>query len=213
MKQAGRIWNHTLNGSMMSWGFMWLPCKSCIYYCKTDTGTVIAAAHVNNFLLIASSAEENEQFKNQMHQIWTISDLRLPKFIVGIAVKWDYKESSIRLSQTALIDKIILQTRQKETSLLSLPMDPGLKLRKIDQTTLNKDDQYALQHTPYRQLASCLLYITISTRPDIAYTVQQLTQYVDSYTHLHWNTAITACEVSQGYPQSQTNARGQRKIR
>lgn len=32
MKQAGWIWNRTLNERMLSWGFTRLACKSCIYY-------------------------------------------------------------------------------------------------------------------------------------------------------------------------------------
>lgn len=60
MKQAGHIWNKTVNENMISWGFKRLPCKSCIYHHITDQGTVIAALQVDNFLLIASSKQENE---------------------------------------------------------------------------------------------------------------------------------------------------------
>ncbi len=40
MKQAGRIWNKTMNESMLSWGFTRLSCESCIYYRKNATGIV-----------------------------------------------------------------------------------------------------------------------------------------------------------------------------
>jgi hypothetical protein len=32
MKQAGRIWNHTMNSKMLEWGFTRLTSESCIYY-------------------------------------------------------------------------------------------------------------------------------------------------------------------------------------
>ena len=144
---------------MISWGFTRLPCESCIYYRKTDTGTTIAAVHVDDFLSIASNAEENKRFKDQMRQVWTISDLGLPRFVVGIAVEWDHENSSVLLSQMALIDKIVTQFGQKDAMPLSLPIDPGLKLRKVDRATLSKEEQSILQRTPYRQLVGCLLYI------------------------------------------------------
>ncbi|KAG5726350.1 hypothetical protein E4T56_gene19658 [Termitomyces sp. T112] len=51
MKQAGQIWNGTVNDKMISWGFRRL-----------------ASLHVNDFLSIASNKEENEQFKDQMQK-------------------------------------------------------------------------------------------------------------------------------------------------
>lgn len=79
MKQAGQIWNCTLNENMVGkWGFTRLACESCVYYRKSDHGIVIAAVHVDDFLSIASSKRANEHFKSQLKQVWTISDLGTP---------------------------------------------------------------------------------------------------------------------------------------
>jgi Reverse transcriptase (RNA-dependent DNA polymerase) len=75
MKQSGRIWNQTLNTQMIDWGFTHLSCKSCIYYHKSDSGIIIAAIHVDDYLSITDSKGENEHFKNQMRKVWTISEL------------------------------------------------------------------------------------------------------------------------------------------
>jgi hypothetical protein len=87
MKQSGRIWNQTMNDAMLSWGFTRLSCESCVYYRKTDTGTIISAVHVDDFFLsVATSKAENESFKTQMKSLWTISDLGEAKHCVGIAI-------------------------------------------------------------------------------------------------------------------------------
>lgn len=198
MKQAGRIWNRTVNEKMLSWGFKRLECESCIYFRSTDQGTIIAALHVDDFLSIASSKAENDRFKDQMRQVWTISDLGTPRFVVGIAVEWDRLNHTVKLSQTALIDKVINQFGQKDASPLSLPMDPNTRLRCVDRTALSSDELRILERTPYRQLVGCLLYLAISTRPDIAFGVQQLTQYLDCYTTLHWNAAIRLVRYLKG---------------
>ena len=79
MKQAGWIWNQTLNKNMVKrWGFTRLACKSCVYYRKSAHGTIIAAVHVDNFLSIASSKQANKYFKSQLQEVWTISDLGTP---------------------------------------------------------------------------------------------------------------------------------------
>ena len=129
MKQSGRIWNQTLNAQMIEWGFTRLSCESCIYYCKSDSGIIIAAVHVNDYLSITDTKDENERFKTQMKNIWTISELGTACFIVRIAVTWDRATQTIVLSQTALIDKIIDQLGQKDAHLVSAPLEPSSKLR------------------------------------------------------------------------------------
>ena len=53
-----------------------------------------------------------------MRQVWTISDLGTPRFVVGIAVDWDHENRLVKLSQTALIDKIVGQFGQKDAALM-----------------------------------------------------------------------------------------------
>lgn len=107
MKQAGQIWNQTMHRQMLQWGFLRLSAESCIYYCKSPTGTIIAAVHVDDFLSIASKQAENEAFKQQMQQVWKISDLDTVRHLVGITVEWDQPNKTVMLSQTSLINKIV----------------------------------------------------------------------------------------------------------
>ena len=198
MKQSSRIWNITMNEKMLSWGFTCLSCESCIYYRKSDTGTVICAVHIDDFLSIASNKNENEFFKNQMRDAWTISDLGNVRFVVGIAVNWDRPNRTVILSQSALIDKIVAQFGQKNASPSSLPMDPGLKLRRANYKNMSKNELDEIKKIPYRSLVGCLLYLSIGTCPDITYLVQQLSQYLDCYSYAHWNAAICVVRYLHG---------------
>ena len=140
MKQSRRIWNKTMNEAMLSWGFSRLSCKSCIYYQKEESGTVVAAVHVDDFLSIASQLSENKHFKTQMKSIWKISSSGEAKYCVGIGITRNYQEHSIYLSQTALIDKIISQFGQQDSYPANSPMDPGLKLRQPEKKGISSED-------------------------------------------------------------------------
>lgn len=183
---------------MISWGFTRLSCESCIYYRTSDSGTVISAVHVDDFLSIASNKGENERFKNQMCNVWTISDLGAVRFVVGIAVTWDRPNRTVMLSQTALIDKIVSQFGQKNASPAPVPMDPGLKLRRADYKKLTREELDQISKLPYRSLVGCLLYLSIGTRPDITYSVQQLSQFLDCYSYAHWNAALRVVRYLSG---------------
>ena len=150
MKQSGQVWNQTLNKVMLSWGFKRLIPDSCVYHCQTSTGTSIAVVHVNDFLLVSSSKEENECVKVLMRSKWALSDLGEAKFCVGIAIAHDRNKRTISLSQTALIDKIIDQFSQKDTNPVAVLMDPGLKLSCPNLSVLSKEEHQYLSNLPYR---------------------------------------------------------------
>lgn len=182
MKQSRRIWNQTMN---LTWGFTCLSCESCSYYRTMESESIISTVHVDDFLSIASNKEENEHFKNQMWSIWTILDLGAVCFIVGIAVTWDWPHHTVMLSQTVLINKIVSQFSQKNASPAPIPMDPGLTLwhANYKKLTCNKLEQ--ITKLPYRSLVGCLLYLSIGMCPNITYSVQQLSQYLNCYMYTH----------------------------
>jgi Reverse transcriptase (RNA-dependent DNA polymerase) len=198
MKQSGRIWNKTMNDAMLSWGFTRLSCESCIYYRKSKTGIIISAVHVDDFLSIASSKDENEAFKNQMKSLWTISDLGEAKHCVGIAIRRNKTNKTVHLSQKALIDKVVQQFGQQDSHPVSTPMDPGLKLHRPDKSLLSKQDAERLTKIPYRSLVGCLIYLAVGTRPDISYAVQQLSQFLDNYSNTHWTAAVRVVRYLKG---------------
>jgi hypothetical protein len=160
-----------MNDAIISWGFTCLACESCIYYHRRDTGIVIAGVHVDDFLSVADPPQENTAFKSQIKGIWTISDLGEVRFCVGIAVACDREAHTISLSQTALIDRVITQFGQQDAYPAKMPMDPGLKLRRPNQSELTSHDKEELAKYPYRSLVRCLLYLSITLRPDITYAI------------------------------------------
>ena len=185
MKQVGRIWNKMMNKAMISWGFTCLACESCIYYRRRDSGIVIVAVHVDDFLSAAHLPQENTAFRAQMKTIWNILDLGKARFCVGITISHDRLARTVSLSQTALIDRIITQSSQQDTYPAKMLMDPGLKLRRPDPSKMTTHDKAELAKFPYRLLIGCLLYLSVALRPDITYAVQQLSQFLDSYSYMH----------------------------
>ncbi|KAJ3492393.1 hypothetical protein NLJ89_g11253 [Agrocybe chaxingu] len=197
MKQSGQIWNQTMNDAMVGWGFQKLASEPCIYYRKTDNGTVIATVHVDDFLSIADPARENDAFERQMQSLWEISSGPV-KFCIGIAINRNLQDNTVCLSQTALTDKIISQFSQSDAHPVSVPMDPGLKLCRPDPKSVTPAERAQLNKLPYRSLVGCLIYLAIGTRPDISYAVQQLSQFLDCYTYSHWNAATRVVKYLKG---------------
>ncbi|KNZ77610.1 Copia protein [Termitomyces sp. J132] len=66
-----------------------------------------------------------------------------------------------------------------------------------------------LEKFPYHQLVWCLLYVAISTQPNITFGIQQLTQYLDSNAIPHWNMAICLVCYLKGTCNLKLHLRGQ----
>jgi len=118
--------------------------------------------HVDDFLSIANSEEENLRFESQMKTRWITSSLGEPKFCIGIAIKWNQANRTVSLSQTALIDKIVTQFGQEDAHPISTP--PLNLITPLEHEKLAK--------LPYRSLVRCLIYLAVGTRFDISYAVQ-----------------------------------------
>jgi Reverse transcriptase (RNA-dependent DNA polymerase) len=107
MKQVSRVWNQTFDKTVKQMGFEWMTCEWCVYRCQSETDTIIFAVHVDDIISIASTALENERFKEELRTQWEISNLGPIKFALGIAVSRDLESGTILISQTALIQQVI----------------------------------------------------------------------------------------------------------
>jgi hypothetical protein len=109
-------------------------------------------------------------------------------FVVGIAVERNREQKTVKLSQTALIDRVTSQFGLADAYPAKTPFPANTRLSKDDspRTDSEKTD---VAHLPYRQLVGSLMYIAVGTRPDIAHAVQQLNQFNDCFGRVHWNHA------------------------
>jgi transposase InsO family protein len=192
MKQAGRVWNKTLNEAMIAWGFTRVPCEYCIYYRARGANVIIVAIHVDDCLSAASSKEENEVFKTQLREKWEISEGDA-SFIVGIHVERDLKNKTISLSQTALIDSILEEFRLTEAHPVKLPMDPGLRLKRPAESSADTKS-----NMPYNSIIGKMMYVACATRPDLAGPLRDLSQYLANYDASHWEAAKRAVRYLKG---------------
>lgn len=198
MKQGGLIWNHTLNDAMLSWGFIRLKSEHCIYYRRTSTGILLVTVHVDDFFTVGSTKAVISDFKAQLKTKWQVSELGDAHFCLGIAIAHDRPNRTISLSQTALINRVVSQFGLQDAIPVTVPMEPGLHLSRHDHSPRTDTERKLMSRTPYRSLIGSLMYLTIGTHPYIAYAVQQLCKFLDSYGCMHWEAAKRVVHYLKG---------------
>jgi hypothetical protein len=142
MRQSSWIWNHALHALFLGWGFSRSECKWCVYSHRSNNGDVsIVIVHVDDMMAASSNQDKAAHFRTELEATWQITVLGEPKLIVGIVLRQNRTKRTITLSQTTLIDKIILTYGQKDAKATSTPMVYGTQLIRPDPSTVIDDDE------------------------------------------------------------------------
>jgi hypothetical protein len=136
--------------------------------------------YVDDILLFGTSLSAFTFIKQHFDHAFGIKDLGVAKYFLGLEIA--HSSKGISVSQR----KYCLDLLQ-DASLLSCkpactPLDPSSKLHQDSGNLL-------VDASSFRRLIGRLLYLT-STRPDIAYALQQLSQYMSAPSDLHHHAAI-----------------------
>jgi hypothetical protein len=171
-----------------------------VYVRVSDGVTNLVAIHVDDMVCAESVRAANESFKSQLRSKWEISDLGDIQFCLGIGIVRDPERRTVTLSQTALIDRLIVQFHQSDAHPAPTPMEAGLRLRRpsSDDDPLSQLDVDRLTETPYRSLVCSMMYIAVASRPDISFAVGHLAGFLDAYRFEHWRAAIRVLRYLKG---------------
>ena len=80
---------------------------------------------------------------------------------------------------------MLSQFKLTECNPVSTLMDPGIQLSKL-LCPMTKEETEEMDKVPYMNAVGALMYLAISTRPDIAYSVAKLAQFNTNPGRGHW---------------------------
>jgi hypothetical protein len=135
----------------------------------------LVGVYVDDLIITGGSAKEIDAFKNQMKTLFSMSDLGLLSYYLGIEVH--QSSGKISLSQAAYAAKILDKCGMKDCNPTLIPMDPRAKLSKESSNPL-------VDSTQYRSIVGSLRYL-IHTRPDIAHSVGIVSRFMEKPTTEH----------------------------
>lgn len=77
----------------------------------------------------------------------------------------------------------------QECKPIRTPMDSAQKLSK-EQCPRTAAERAEMDAKPYQQVVGSLMYAMVATRPDLAYSVGQLCQFMQNPGIEHWQAAV-----------------------
>lgn len=179
LKQSPRAWFGKFSLAVERFGMQKSKFDHSIFYKQSKTGIILLVVYVDDIVITGNDAAGISSLKTFLHSQFQTKDLGLLKYVLGIEVAKSRK--GIFLSQRKYVLDLLSETGKLGSKPASTPMIPNLQL--------TKEGKLLEDPGRYRRLVGKLNYLTI-TRPDIAYSVSVVRQYMSNPTDNHWAAVI-----------------------
>ncbi|GBN39235.1 Retrovirus-related Pol polyprotein from transposon TNT 1-94 [Araneus ventricosus] len=178
LKQSGRCWFSRLKEILNNFGLNNTKSDPCVFHMKNNNKLTILTVYVDDILMFSEDTKMVDLLHNHLSKHFNVKYDGIAKNCLGI--EFNQTNSKIIMSQSNYIKELLDRFNMLECNTVSTPMALGTKL--CPATT--PDDKL-----PYRELIGSLNYLAVCSRPDIAYSISKLSQYLTCYDKSHWLAA------------------------
>jgi hypothetical protein len=137
--------------------------------------------YVDDIVVASSSEKAVDALLHDLGLAFALKDLGALHYFLGIEV--NKVHDGIILSQEKYTNELLSRVNMKDCKSVDTPLSVSEKLSVTDGEMLSSEDS-----TRYRSIVGALQYITL-TRPDIAFSVNKVCQFLHAPTTVHW-TAV-----------------------
>jgi hypothetical protein len=177
LKQAPRAWFSRLSNRLLQLGFHGCKSDTSLFIYKTKADTIFFLIYVDDIIVTGPNSSSINSLISKLQQDFAVKDLGPLNFFLGVeAIK---ANQGLYLSQRRYIHDLLRKTNMHEAKPISSPMASSTSLSQFQGTPLSDPSSY-------RSTVGSLQYLSL-TRPDIAFAVNKVCQFMTKPTNLHWS--------------------------
>jgi hypothetical protein len=171
---------------MISEGFKNSEAEPCIYIRHGGTPNALyVALFVDDINITGPSHSAREEFITTLKSKFDMKDLGELDLCLGLKFIRNKDEKFLLVSQKHYTKEILELFGMQDSHPVSTPMLSGLHLSK-SMSPCNEEERNAMKSIPYRTAVGKLIYLSIMTRPDIAFAVGEISRFVQDPGMQHW---------------------------
>jgi Zn-finger protein len=189
LRQSGRMWNETLNKVLLELNFNRFLSDPCVYIKRDKTNKIICllAVYVDD-IIVAGKYDQIVKTKSLIKNNFEATDVGEVDFIIGI--KFEKCNDGYIIHQKKYLNEILNKFNINK-------YNPVSNTTPIESIELRSKK---FNVTKYKQAIGSLLYLAISTRPDILFSVSKASRKSDNPTYEDWYNVLKIFRYLKGNP-------------
>ncbi|KRX41523.1 Retrovirus-related Pol polyprotein from transposon TNT 1-94 [Trichinella murrelli] len=187
LKQSGRQWYKKLDEKLSQYGLKATSGDPCVYFERPGRELAIAAIYVDDVIIASNNTARLNELKKALAKSFKMNDMGPIHYCLGIEIKQS-ANGDIEMSQQKYIMDILEKFRMMNSKPVETQIDASNKLS-AELFPRTEAEKAEMQNMPYRSLVGSLMYLSVSTRPDIAFAVSLFSQFNENYCSQHWTAA------------------------
>jgi hypothetical protein len=176
LKQASYAWNLQFHGVLTGLGFtrMHSDAGVYVYHCLDDGGiTIFIILYVDDITMLGNSGPEIERIKLFLSSCYDMTDLGEIKSYLGVRIMCNRSIKRLEINQSRYISEILDWFGMADANPACTPLPMGTDMHLVKHEGQATESEIK----DYQRLIGSLLYVQISTHPDISFAVSHLVQY------------------------------------
>jgi hypothetical protein len=175
LRQAPWAWNSKLDNTLKMMNFIQSEHEHAMYRRSCGGDVLLIGVYVDDLVITGSSLAVVEEFKEEMKRVFLMSDLGLLSFYLGIEVRQDVGDITLRQAHYA--KKILEMAGMADYKAAATPMEERLRLSRDSMAE-------EVDATLYCRIVGSLRYL-IHTWPDLTYAVGYMNRFLERPTEEH----------------------------
>ena len=136
--------------------------------------------YVDDIILAGKTERQIQEIKNHLYRKFDIKDLGKLQYVLGMKVVQNSENKFIWIGQPAYTENLLKKFSMQNSKPTSMPVDVNTKLGPAT------DQDEPVKQSEYQSAVGSLMYLAVSTRPDITYAVNTLARFVSNPQEKHW---------------------------
>ncbi|KAM0053128.1 putative RNA-directed DNA polymerase [Helianthus debilis subsp. tardiflorus] len=175
LKQAPRAWFSRLSNFLIGYGFLCSRADPSLFFLHSPGCTMFLLVYVDDLILTGNQPSALQSFIQSLNSEFGIKDLGELNYFLGLEVT--HHDSGIVINQSRYAVDILTRAQMLDAKPAPTPLSTNVSF--VAAGTPFTDV------THYRSIVGALQYLTI-TRHDLAYAVNQVSQFLHAPTEDHY---------------------------
>ncbi len=185
LKQSPRAWYQRIDMFFTHECFSRSQADHSLYVKQTGEYLLIVIIYVDDLIILASNVNILKWLKSRLEDEFEMSDLGELHYCLGVEFERDRANHTITMSQRKYIEEVLKRFNMEECKPIGTPLDVNSKLLKLTEEEF-QGIQEEMQGIPYKAAVGSLMYAMVGTRPDLAFPVSMVSQFMSRAGPSHW---------------------------